>query len=115
MSSSRVRMSLTGFLTILAITAACTGASGQMRRPKPPPSSCRLILILSGVVLSTPATTAAASGCTCERLGGVADLVPFLRLEIGIGALLGVVRFRLFRIERRGLRFRRVPGDLEGI
>ena len=65
MSSSRVSISFTGFLTMLAITAACTGASGQMRRPKPPPSSCRLILILSGVVLSTPATTAAASGCTC--------------------------------------------------
>ena len=65
MSSSRVSISFTGFLTMLEITAACTGASGQMRRPKPPPSSCRLILILSGVVLSTPATTAAASGCTC--------------------------------------------------
>ena len=65
MSSSRVSISFTGFLTMLAITAACTGASGQMRRPKPPPSSCGLILTLSGVVLSTLATTAAASGCTC--------------------------------------------------
>ena len=72
-SSSRVSISFTGFLTMLEITAACTGASGQMRRPKPPPSSCWWILILSGVVLSTPATTAAASGCTCVPVQISAD------------------------------------------
>ncbi len=103
-------ISFTGFLTMLEITAACTGASGQMRRPKPPPSSCRLILILSGVVLSTFATTAAASGCTCVPTQISTD-VPSSRhlrdgvhrLHLGVIGVLGPVG-RLQRLRRAGQR-----------
>ena len=140
MSSSRVRMSLTGFLTMLAITAACTGSirpdapaeaaaqqlqidldlvrrglehagdhRGRERLHLRADPDLRRLAVLGdlgdgvhrlhlGVVgVLRPVGRFHHLGGAGERLVGVADLVPFLRLDVGVLALAGRIPPSPFR------------------
>src|SRR5215510_10058303 len=61
MSSSRDHTTLTGLPTARETSAACTTKSVSSLRPKPPPSSVRLIVTFSGGSLSVAASVSCVS------------------------------------------------------
>src|SRR5262244_1958994 len=61
MSSSRDQTTLTGLPTARETSAACTTKSVSNLRPKPPPSSVRLIVTFSGGSLSVAASVSCVS------------------------------------------------------
>src|SRR5262249_19061349 len=66
MSSSRDHTTLTGLPTARETSAACTTKSVSNLRPKPPPSSVRLIVTFSCGSLRTAASVSCVSSLPCS-------------------------------------------------